>query len=171
MNLQLHNYFRSSTSYRVRIALHLKHLPFEYVPVHLLNNGGEQNSSEYRLLNPMGEVPTLIVEGKVLSQSLAILDYLDVLQPEPLLFPQEPFQKAKVLQACETINAGIHPITNLKVNQQLVEQFGATDEQKKVWQQKWIHQGLTAFDAITLPFQGKFCFGDRVSAADILLVP
>lgn len=170
--LKLFNYFRSSTSYRVRIALELKKLPYDYSPVHLLNNGGEQNSENYRRLNPIGGVPTLVHDGRAISQSLAIAEYLDEAFPgtAPLL-PQDPFLRAKVRQFCEIINADIHPLQNLKVMQYLEKQGHFTPEQKATWLNSWIVKGLTAAEKTLEPFAGRFCFGDTPTLADAFLIP
>lgn len=171
-NLTLHNYYRSSTSYRVRIALELKSLKYSYAPVHLLNNGGEQNSNSYRQLNPGGGVPTLVHNGKVLSQSFAIIEYLDEIFNEPVsLFSKDAFEKAKIRQLCETINADIHPLQNLKVIQYLEKQLNMTSEQKNLWLNKWISEGLIAVEKIIKPFAGNFCFGNSITAADLFLIP
>lgn len=168
----LYNYFRSSTSYRVRIALELKGINYTYTPVHLVNNGGEQNSPAYRQLNPVGGVPTLIHNGKIISQSFAIIEYLDELFPEVSpLFPSDLFDKAKVRQLCETINADIHPLQNLKVIQYLEKHLNMTVEQKNLWLNKWISEGLTAAEKIIEAYAGKFCFGNSVTAADLFLIP
>ena len=136
-DLVLYNYFRSSASYRVRIALHHKRLPFEYKAVHLLNNGGEQNTAEYKNLNPAGEVPTLVHNGKALSQSMAILQYLDEVFPQHPLFPKDPFQKAKVIQFCEGINC-TQPYQNLRTTQVLEKDFQFSSEQKDKWMNYWL---------------------------------
>lgn len=170
--LKLYNYFRSSTSYRVRIALAFKNLKYEYIPIHLLNNGGEQNSAAYRSLNPMGGVPTLEHDGKLISQSFAIIEYIDeVFKTSPSLLPADPFLKAKVRQACEIINADTHPLHNLKVLAFLENTYGANEENKQHWMNRWIVDGLTAFTKTIQPYAGQYCFGDKITAADLFLVP
>jgi maleylacetoacetate isomerase len=170
-NFILHNYFRSSTSYRVRIAMNLKGLRYDYKPVHLIKNGGEQHSTEYRRLNPQGEVPTLVHNGKNISQSLAILEYLDDLSLEPLLFPSDPYLKSKVRQFCENINSFMHPLSNLKLLQKLERDHQYSPDQKNAWVQYWYTQGFTVLESMIKEFSGKYCFGDSVTAADVLLVP
>ena len=171
-NLILHNYFRSSTSYRVRIALELKGLKYDYRPVHLVANGGEHNLPGYRQLNPIGGVPTLVHNGKAISQSFAIIEYLNEIFPQPVpLFSEDAFENAKIRQLCETINADIHPLQNLKVTQYLETQLNADPEQKKKWLHKWISEGLSAFEKSLSSFTGKYCFGDKVTAADLFLIP
>lgn len=171
-NLNLYNYFRSSTSYRARIALELKHLKYTYTPVHLVNNGGEQNSVEYRNLNPIGGVPTLIHDGKTISQSFAIIEYLDEVFPaDPSFFSKDSYVKAKIKQACEVINADIHPLQNLKVTNYLERDLKLSAEQKNQWLSKWITEGLAAFEKTISPYAKQYCFGDQISAADIFLIP
>lgn len=167
----LYNYFRSSASYRVRIALNLKGIPFEYRAVHLLNQGGEQHQAEYKKLNPSAQVPTLIHNGHTLAQSMAIIDYLDHVQPEPPLFPKDAYERALVVQACEIVNSGIQPVHNLKVLQELGKRFGADQAQRDQWAKDWITQGLDVLEAFLKPHAGKFCMGDRVSAADCFVIP
>ena len=170
-DITLYNYFRSSTSYRARIALHYKNIPFEYKPVHLVNKDGEQNSAEYLKLNPAGEVPTLVHAGKVIAQSFAIIEYLDEVYNSPALFPKDAYHRAKVRQFCENINSFIHPLGNLKVQQYLEKKHGYTTEDKNAWVAHWTAKGLTATEKILSEFSGKYCFGDEITAADLFLVP
>lgn len=167
----LYNYFRSSTSYRARIALNLKNITYEYKSVHLLNKGGEQHLAEYKKLNPQSEVPTLVHNGKPISQSLSIIQYLDDIQPKPSLFPEDPYLKAKILQFCENINSFLHPLSNLKVLQKLEKDHQYTPEQKNAWVQHWFQLGFTALEEMLKEFSGRYCFGETVTAADILLIP
>lgn len=167
----LYNYYRSSASYRVRIAMHVKGLDFEYRPVHLINNGGEQHRSEYAALNPSREVPTLVHDGKVIAQSVAIIDYLENIKPTPRLFPADPHQRALVFQACEIINSGVQPIGNLRVLKQLVDKFGASEAQKEEWTQYWIRYGLETLEAFLKPHAGHFAIGNEVTAADCFVIP
>ncbi len=167
----LYNYFRSSTSYRVRIALELKSVNYTYIPVHLLNDGGAQNSADYRKLNPAGGVPTLVHDGKTIAQSFAIIEYLDTIFPHNPLFSGDKLTQAKIRQVCETINADIHPLTNLKVMKYLEEKFHLTAPQKQEWINKWVGEGLAALENILLPVSGNYCFGDQITAADLFLVP
>ena len=171
--LILYNYFRSSTSYRVRIALELKKLSYTYKPVHLLKNGGDQNQTEYRTINPLGGVPTLVHRDKILSQSLVILEYLDDAFPETyqLFYSENDFQKAKMKQFCEIINADMHSFGNLKLLQYLEKKHGYTTAEKEAWVQHWFADGLISLEQIASNFAEKFCFGSRLTAADALLVP
>lgn len=167
----LYSYFRSSSAFRVRIALSLKGIKYEYRPVHLINNGGEQNSPDYKRLNPVGEVPTLIHGNRPISQSIAIIDYLDHVQAEPRLFPVDPYARARVLQVCEIINSGIQPIQNLKVLQELERRCGFDQKKKTEWASHWIHDGFVGLEKFLEATAGTYCFGHQVTAADIYLVP
>jgi maleylacetoacetate isomerase/maleylpyruvate isomerase len=167
----LHNYFRSSTSYRVRIALHWKKLGFEYVPVHLLKDGGQQHTPEYRKLNPQGEVPTLIHKGQVLSQSFAILEYLEEICPKPALLPKDPFARAKIRQISENVNSFLHPLGNLKLLQYLEKAHTYDQTMKEEWVNHWSHLGLSATEKLLEEFSGTYAFGDELSLADCFLVP
>lgn len=170
--LVLFNYFRSSTSYRVRLALEVKKLSYEYKPVHLLNNGGEQHSAEYRALNPMGGVPTLVHGKNVLGQSIAIIEYLDDAFPQSYqLFAKDPYKKALIKQFCENINADMHAYGNLRTIQYLEKNFSANEEQKTQWIHSWTSAGLAACEKMLEKHSGLFCFGDEITAADLFLVP
>lgn len=171
-DLKLYNYFRSSTSFRVRIALEIKQLSYEYVAIHLLNDGGEQNKAEYRKLNPMGGVPTFEHKNFLLAQSDAIIEYLDEAFPlTHRLFPNDIHQKAKVREFCQIINADIHSYGNLKTLQYLEKNFSATDETKNKWVQDWFTQGLHACETHLQKSSGQYCFADTLTAADCFLVP
>ena len=174
--LTLFNYFRSSTSYRVRLALEVKKLSYEYKPIHLLNNGGEQHSAEYRALNPMGGVPTLVHENgtnkNVIGQSIVIVEYLDEAFPQSYqLFSKDPYKKALIKQFCENINADTHAYGNLRTLQYLEKNFSANDEQKTKWIHAWTAAGLQACEKMLEKYSGRFCFGDDITAADLFLVP
>ncbi len=170
--LKLYNYFRSSTSYRVRIALEIKQLHYEYIPIHLLNNGGEQNQAEYRKLNPMGGVPTLQHGDFLLAQSDAIIEYMDEAFPQTdKLFPTDIQQKAKIREFCQIINADIHSYGNLKTLQYLERNFSATDDIKNKWVQDWFTHGLNACETHLKKSSSNYCFGDTITAADCFLIP
>jgi len=154
--LSLYSYYRSSCSYRVRIALYYKNLDFEYKPVHLIKNQGEQFSESYKKLNPLSQVPSLKQGKKLLTQSLPILLYLEELQPEPALLPKDSFQKAEVLSFCEMINSGIQPLQNLSVLNELDARFKAD---KKEWSKYWIEKGLLACE----DFLKKRIFHKKIS--------
>jgi len=170
-DLILYSYYRSSASFRARIGLQLKELEFETKPVHLLEDGGRQHAEDYKDMNPMSQLPTLVHKGQVLSQSLPILMYLDDTFEGPHLFPKDTFSKAKVLQICEIINSGIQPLQNLSVLQVLERDYQFDSEMKKSWIQYWVKRGFTALERTLEQTSGAFCFGDEVTAADICLVP
>lgn len=169
--VRLFGYFRSSCSWRVRIALNWKGIAYDTVPVHLLREGGEQHQDAYRMLNPMREVPTLEIDGVHLAQSLAILEYLEETRPEPPLLPREPHLRARARQLAEIVNAGIQPVQNLRVLQQLGRSFDADDAARRQWAAHWISQGLEAFERIARETAGTCSVGDSVTFADLCLVP
>lgn len=167
----LYNYYRSSTSYRVRIALNLKNIEFKYIPVHLINDGGEQHSSHYKTLNPMAEVPTLEHEGFVVSQSVAIIEYLEEQFLNPSLFPKDAQKRAKIRQFCENINSFLHPLSNLKVLKYLEDTHHYDQKQKEQWISHWYQIGLTALESWLVKNKGRYSFGDQITVADCFLVP
>lgn len=171
--MKLYTYFRSSAAYRVRIALHLKGLPYEAVPVHLVRNGGEHRQPDYLALNPAGLVPALQDRGQVLTQSLAIIEYLDETHPAPALLPGDALNRARIRALAQAIACDIHPINNLRVLQYLSRELGASDEQKNAWYRHWVESGLAAVEAMLQqqPRSGRFCVGDTPTLADICLVP
>lgn len=169
--LKLYSYFRSSASYRVRIALHWKELPFEYIPVHLVKDGGQQNRPEYRKINPMGHVPALDDGGFLVAESMAIVQYLDAIHPNKPLFPKDPKACAMVTQICEIVNSGIQPLQNLKVTKTLEKDFGLDEATSKRWTKLWIESGLANLEQVLKKTAGQFCVGDQVSAADAFLIP
>ncbi len=171
MAVKLYSYFRSSASYRVRIALHTKKIPFDYIPVHLINNGGEQLKDNFKNLNPMAQVPTLVHEGKSLSQSMAIFHYLDSQWPEPKLFPLDPYSRAKVIEICEAFNSGIQPLHNLSVLNYLNTGMGLPEEAKKKWMFHWMKLGLEKVEHLLKSTAGTYCLGGELTAADMFLVP
>lgn len=169
--LKLYSYFRSSAAYRVRLALAMKDLEYKYEAVHLVKDGGKQNSSEYRQVNPMGHVPALIVDENVITESMAIIQYLDLKFPQPILFPMDPLQRAHVLQICETINSGIQPLQNLKVLRYLEKELGQTKPTVDTWTKHWITKGLSSLEELLVRFSGSYCVGGDLSAADCFLLP
>ena len=171
--MRLYSYFRSSAAYRVRIALALKNLPFETLPVHLLNGGGEQLGPLYRKLNPQALVPTLETEDGVLTQSLAIIEYLEETHPEPALLPRDPFERARVRAFALAIACEIHPLNNLRVLNKLRADFGADQKKIEAWYCHWIGGGLSALETMVeakAAVKGV-CFGQEPGLADICLVP
>jgi maleylacetoacetate isomerase len=171
MAFRLYNYYRSSASYRVRIALNLKGFEFEYIPVHLLKNGGEQKLPDFLKKNPMGQVPCLEHDGRFISQSMAMLFYLDDLKKSPPLFSNDAFERAKILEFCETINSGIQPLHNTAVSAELEKRFSASVEQRTEWNNFWIQKGLNAIEESLKATARTYCFGETVSAADLFLIP
>lgn len=171
--MKLYTFFRSSASYRVRIALNFKGLTYEQVPIHLRRGGGEQLSAAYKAINPQALVPALEDGGRILTQSLAIIEYLEETHPNPPLLPANPADKALVRGMALLIACEIHPIQNLRVLQYVKRQYNQTDEQVNRWAQHWIDLGLEALERMIVaqPRHGKFCFGDTPTLADICLVP
>lgn len=167
MDLVLYDYFRSSASYRVRIALNLKDVPYKAVDTSLID--GAQRSAEHLARNPQGFVPSLDVGGVVLNQSLAIIHWLDAKYPDPRLIPAEADARAKVLAEALVIIADIHPINNLRILQYLKRELGASQEQVDIWYRHWILEGLTALEAMA-PEDGLFG-GASPNLTDICLVP
>ena len=168
MSIVLHDYWRSSASYRVRIALALKGVPYARVAVNLL--AGEQRGDANRAVNAQGFVPTLVVDGRVLTQSLAIIDWLDTAYPTPALLPREPFARAAALSRALVIAADIHPVNNLRILKRLETQFGADQAARDDWYRHWIAEGFAALEA-TAPAEGPFMGGATPDLADVCLVP
>jgi maleylpyruvate isomerase len=172
--IQLYNYFRSSASYRVRIALEMKQLPFEYLPIHLVKDGGEQLKPEYRRINPDALVPTYLdAEGARITQSLAIIEFLEESQPEPPLLPGSPADRAYIRSLALQIACEIHPINNLRVLSYLSATLNVSAEQRAAWYAHWVQLGFTSLEAKLNDdrMAGRFCFGDTPTLADICLVP
>lgn len=167
--MKLYSYFRSSASYRVRIALHWKGLQFEYIPVHLLRE--VQRSPEYRKINPMGHVPALEHDGFLVAESMAIIQYLDDMFPAKKLFPSAPGDKALVTQICEIVNSGIQPLQNLKVLKFLEATHGLQKPAADAFVHHWIMDGLTNLEKLLEKTAGSFCLGGEVTAADCFVVP
>ncbi len=171
--MNLYDYYRSTACYRVRIALNFKNISYTTLAVHLVNNGGEQNSPEYLKHNPQGLVPTLEENGHILRQSLAIIEYLEEINPTPPLLPQHPLERAQVRSLAMIIACDMHPLNNLRVLQQLRSQFEATEAQVTEWYHLWLKKG---FDAIEkqlgeLPRKNPVCQGQNISVADVCLIP
>ena len=165
----LHDYYRSSAAYRVRIALNLKGVEYQRHAVNLVE--GEQQDAGYRELNPQGFVPMLEIDGHRLTQSLAIIGYLDATRPEPPLIPNDPAGAAHVRAMALAVACDIHPLNNLRVLKYLSRELGQPEEARDAWYRHWVAEGLKALETMARPSAGDFLFGDRVTLADICLVP
>nr|XP_046268684.1 maleylacetoacetate isomerase isoform X1 [Scatophagus argus] len=160
----LYGYFRSSCSWRVRIAFALKGIEYDQVPVNLIKDGGQQLTQEYKTVNPMRQVPAVEIDGVTLSQSLAVIQYIDETRPGPRLLPADPKKRAQVRMISDLIASGIQPLQNLYV----IQKIGA---EKAQWSQHFIDRGFQALEPILKQTAGKYCVGDEISMADICLVP
>ena len=174
--MQLYSYFRSSASFRVRVALQLKGLAYDYVPVHLVKN--EHLQAELRTTLPAQLVPALVVEegdagGLTLNQSLAIIEYLEETHPEPALLPSDPAGRARVRSLALDIACEIHPLNNLRVLRYLVAELKVSEDDKNRWYRHWVETGLEVVERqlVGHPATGRFCHGDRPGLADCVLVP
>lgn len=174
-DLVLYSYWRSSAAYRVRIALNLKGLSYETRAVHLLRDGGEQHAEGYRMINPQELIPCLLDGDRVITQSLAIMEYLDEMYPEPAtaLLPVDARSRAQVRALAMAVTCDIHPLGNLRVLQQLEAQFGAGEEQRATWSRHWIATGFKAMEAMLTDnaATGRYCHGEAPGMADACLVP
>ena len=173
MALKLYTYWRSSAAYRVRIALHYKGLAFESVPRHLLRDGGEQRQADYLALNPQGLVPALADGELVIAQSIAICEYLEETHPEPRLLPGDARDRALVRSMALAIACDIHPLNNLSVTAYLRSQLGADGDAVSRWVSHWIQRGFAALEERIQrgATDGRHCYGDVVTLADVCLVP
>jgi maleylacetoacetate isomerase len=171
--MQLYGYWRSTAAYRVRIALALKGLAFDSTPVHLVRGGGEQHADGYRKLNPMGLVPTLVADGRVLTQSLAIVEWLDEAHPSPPLLPASAWDRARAREIAQLVACDVHPVNNLRVLNYLADRLGADETRKLAWYRHWVEAGLCALESMlaTDGRSGPYCIGDAPTLADICLVP
>ena len=169
--MKLYSYFRSSTSYRVRIALNLKEIDYELEPINLLKD--EQRSEDYLRINPIGGVPALQDAGHTLTQSLAILEYLEERYPTPPLLPQAPAERARVRALANVVACDMHGINNLRVLKYLTGELGLSEEQKTAWMHHWLHQGFSALETMLRDNEQteNFCHGHSPTLADICLVP
>lgn len=171
--MKLFTYFRSSAAYRTRIALNLKGLPYEAVPVHLLRDGGQQKQAAYRVINPLGIIPSLETDAGVLTQSLAIIEWLDETYPQVPLLPADADSRARVRAIAQTIACEIHPLNNLRVLDYLTKNLGISEEQKNDWYRHWVNEGLAAIEQLLAADArtGTFCHGEKPGLADCCLVP
>jgi len=168
--MKLYSYYRSSAAYRVRIALNLKSLPYDYVGVNLLHN--EQKSDNYMARNPQGLLPALELDnGEMLAQSIAILEWLEETCPAPALLPEDALLRARVRSLVNNIACDIHPLNNLSIMNYLRTELGASDESVAHWYRHWVDRGFTAIEQSLTHSMGKCCFGDEPSLADVCLIP
>ena len=169
--MQLYNYFRSSASFRVRIALALKGLSYDYVPVHLVR--GEQLKPPFSDKTPAALVPLLVDGDRQLTQSMAIIEYLDETHPEPPLLPGDAFARARIRALAQDIACEIHPLDNLRVLRYLVKEMKVSEDDKNRWYRHWVETGMDAVERqlAASPAPGRFCFGDTPTLADCMLVP
>jgi maleylacetoacetate isomerase len=169
--MKLYTFFRSSAAFRVRIALNLKGLQYESAPKHFARN--EHRTQEYLALNPQGLIPALAIDGVVLSQSLAIIEYLNDRHPQPPLLPADPLDRARVRSMALAIACEIHPLNNLRVLNYLRSKLEQDDEGVGTWYRHWVSEGFGGLEQQAREFSagGRYCFGDAVSLADVCLVP
>jgi maleylacetoacetate isomerase len=168
--MKLYSYFRSSAAYRVRIALNLKGIVYETAPVHLVKDGGHNRRPEYRAVNPQMRVPALVTpSGEVLIQSLAIIDYLDEIHPDPPLLPKDPIARARARALAEIVACDIHPLNNTSPLRYLKRVMHQEQPAIDAWYHHWVTEGFEALEALAGP--GPYCCGDAITIADICLVP
>ncbi|MBT2117248.1 maleylacetoacetate isomerase [Dyella sp. LX-66] len=172
-DLVLYGYWRSSAAYRVRIALNLKGLAYDNRPVHLVRDGGEQHQQAYRALNPQELVPCLVDGAQVLTQSMAIMEYLDETHPAPALLPADAAGRARVRSLAQLLACDVHPLGNLRVLQYLGSELHVEESMRGSWSRHWIGEGFRALEAMLAdsPATGRYCHGDLPSLADACLVP
>lgn len=172
-SIRLYSFWRSSAAFRVRIALNLKGLEYETVPVDLRKDGGEQHAAPFAELNPQELLPVLLHGHRILRQSMAIIEYLDETWPEPPLMPAVARDRQRVRALAQAIACEIHPLANLRVLQHLGDAFGAGEAQREAWTRHWIAAGFAGFEKLLAdnPSTGEFCEGDVPTMADCLLVP
>ena len=171
--MQLYDYYRSSCSYRVRIALNIKQLDYSVVPINLVNDGGEQFSEAYTAINPQQLVPSLDTEDGIINQSLAILEYLDERYTKPSLLPKNSYKRAQVRSLMYLIACEIHPLNNLRVLKTLKLEYSISDDEKLAWYHNWLRVGFDALEnkLNQFPREVPVCFEDNITMADLCLVP
>lgn len=167
--MKLHTYFRSTAAYRIRIALNLKAVDYDLVPLNLFK--GEQKKTEFLKLNPDGLVPVLEHDDNLLTQSMAILEYLEETHTDTPLLPRAPLERAFVRALAQTIVSDIHPLNNLRVQKYLVEHMGADESKKLEWYHHWVKQGFDGLEKRITKSSGAFCYGDSITLADVCLIP
>ncbi|RUR12051.1 maleylacetoacetate isomerase [Legionella sp. km772] len=171
--MKLYDYYRSTACYRVRIALNIKNIHYDKIPVHLVNNGGEQHSSEYHHINPQELVPSLEANEQIIHQSLAIIEYLEEIFPEIPLLPHTILDKAQVRSLALLVACDMHPLNNLRVLNRLKQQFSAQEADVQEWYHYWLRTGFDAFEEKLhhLKRSKAVCFGDTPTIADVCLIP
>lgn len=172
--MKLYSFFRSSAAYRVRIALNVKGMSYDYVAKHFRKNGGEHKQPEYLALNPQGLIPTLEDQGRNIPQSLAIIEYLEEAYPSsPRLLPAAPADRAIVRAMAQAIACDIHPLNNLRVLNYLKSPLGLSEDAVNTWYRHWCAEGFKALEQLIATYSGdgQHCFGNSVSLADVCLVP
>ena len=171
--VKLYDYFRSTAAYRLRIALLYKGLDYQSIPIHLVNNGGEQHGKEYRAINPQELIPSLTDGSHTLTQSLAILEYLEEKYPSPPLLPEDIVQRAHARSIAQMVVCDIHPLNNLRVLQYLTKTLEHSEEEKLSWYRHWVALGFSAIEARLQDMSRNkpVCVGDSISLADICLIP
>jgi maleylacetoacetate isomerase len=169
----LYGYFRSSAAFRARIALNLKGIKPELRFVHLIRNGGEQHTADYHAINPQELIPALVHDGHLITQSMAIIEYLDEIVPEPPLLPKDPYGRARAREIAYVVGCDIHPVNNLRIGLYTKDKFGASDDDIARWHRHWIRIGFDALETMlaTSKYTGAYCHGDTPTIADILLIP
>ncbi len=169
MSIKLYNHFRNSAGYRARIALNLKSVSYEHVSIPLMSNAHQ--TPEFLAMNPQGLIPALEVDGHMIAQSFAIIDYLDRTYPEPPLYPEDPMARAQVMSFALYIASEIHPLNNMRVLRHLARELKMNEPARNVWYHHWIAEGFKVLEKLISDQPGPFCFGDRPTVADIFLVP
>jgi maleylacetoacetate isomerase len=168
--MKLYSYFRSSAAYRVRIALNLKGIAFENIPIHLVRDGGHNRKPEFRAINPQMRLPVLVTpSGESLIQSLAIIDYLDETHPEPVLLPKDPIARAQARALAQIVACDIHPLNNVAPLRYLKHDMSQEQSAIDAWYHHWVLEGFEAFETLVKP--GPYCYGSAVTVADLCLVP
>lgn len=170
--MRLYSYWRSSAAYRVRIALALKQIPYDYIAVSLIANGGEHRAASYAVKNPQKLVPLLeLDDGRSITQSLAIIEYLDDIAPTPRLLPEDPFARAQARAVALAVACEIHPLNNLRVLRYLEDSCHIAEQERNSWYHHWMTEGFTAIEEMIRTYHGPFALGDTVSIADLCIVP
>ncbi len=169
--MKLYSYYRSSCSWRVRAAMHLKGIEYETVPVHLVRDGGEQHTREFRRLNPMGQVPVLVDGEQTISDSTAIIEYLEQLHPTPSLLPESAAEAARARRIAALISSGVQPLQNLSTAVHLKSVLNADADTVRSWQRHWIRRGFDSLEQILSEREGQWAAGHRCGYAECFIVP